>query len=37
MSYISYEVLLFTQNLVVHVQFAAQVSKMLFIYLFVGS
>jgi hypothetical protein len=35
-SYISYEVLLFAQNLVVRVQLAAQVSKVLFINLFVG-
>ena len=31
------EVLLFTQDLVVHVQLAAQVNKVLFINLFVGS
>jgi hypothetical protein len=36
-SYVSYEVFLFTQNLVVHVQLAAQISKVLFINLFVGS
>jgi hypothetical protein len=36
MSYISNEVLLFAQNLVVHVQLATQVGNVLFINLFVG-
>lgn len=37
MSYVAYEILLFTQNLVVHIQFETQIGNVLVKGLFVGS